>query len=162
LAFYKEDSLLLRKNQQNVMKVRVADIICEQNKILLLHYNYSGTEVYTLPGGNLEFGEEMRECLERELDEELLIKTEIGKEPVMSGDVHLKGVDTLHILYEANILEGKLEINKNETTADGFKWVDLDSLSELNLYPSVSGALKKWKSNSLEEAYLGEIKQKYF
>jgi 8-oxo-dGTP diphosphatase len=162
LAFYKEDSLLLTKNQQDIMKVRVAAIICEQDKILLLRYNYSGTEVYTLPGGNLEFGEKIRECLERELDEELLIKTEIGQEPVMSGDVHLKGVDTLHILYEVKILEGKPEVNKNETTADGFKWLDIDALSELNLYPSVSGAIKDWKSNQLKEAYLGEINQKWF
>ena len=143
------------------MKVRVAAIIKEENKILLMHYNYSGIEVFTIPGGNLEFGEEMRECLERELEEELFVKTQLGQEPIISGDVHLKGVDTLHVLYEAKILEGKPEINKKETTADGFKWVDIDSLSELNLYPSIWGAIKDWKSNHLKEAYLGEINQKW-
>ena len=144
------------------MKVRVAAVIIEGNKILLMHYTYSGTEVFTIPGGNLEFGEEMRECLERELVEELFIQTEVGQEPIMSGEVHLKGVDTLHVIYEAKIVEGNARINKNETSADGFKWVEIEQLSELNLYPSVSYAIKDWKSNLLQEAYVGEINQKWF
>ncbi len=144
------------------MKVRVAAVIEKDEKVLLMHYNYSGTVVHNLPGGNLEFGEKMRECLVRELIEELTIETTVSEEPIFSGEMHLNGQDTLHVIYRAEICSGEPVINPIETSAEGFEWVDFSRLRELNLYPNVSEHIEKWKSNLLDQPFIGVINQQWY
>lgn len=52
-------------------------ILCEGELLVVKHsfdHNY-----YALPGGHLEYGETILECIEREIIEELGIKPEIGR-----------------------------------------------------------------------------------
>ncbi len=51
--------------------VRVYGLCFYGEKFLALKEMYAGTELLKLPGGGLEFGEGLIECLEREMKEEL-------------------------------------------------------------------------------------------
>lgn len=59
--------------------VRVYGILSEAGKILLLEEPYAGKTLIKFPGGALEFGEGLREALQREFLEELNLPVEIDQ-----------------------------------------------------------------------------------
>ena len=50
-----------------------------QQDILLSHERYSSMEITKFPGGGLEFGEGMKDCLKREFMEEFNLVVEVGE-----------------------------------------------------------------------------------
>lgn len=59
------------------MNIRVYAAAVKDRKVLVLHEEYAGEHLMKLPGGGLEFGEGVLECLHREFEEELNIKIKI-------------------------------------------------------------------------------------
>lgn len=63
----------------NRFNIRVYGILINEKKQILVADEYIRGGLYTkFPGGGLEFGEGTRDCLKRELKEELGIESEIG------------------------------------------------------------------------------------
>lgn len=58
----------------NVINVRVYAACVKDNKLLVLFEEYAGEHLIKLPGGGLEFGEGVIDCLHREFAEELNIR----------------------------------------------------------------------------------------
>lgn len=64
----------------NRFNIRVYGIcINKQNEILLSDETYNGHSFTKFPGGGLEFGEGVKDCLHREFHEEFRLKIEVGK-----------------------------------------------------------------------------------
>ncbi len=141
--------------------IRVAAVIIEHGKLLTMSYTYGGEKVYNLPGGNLEFGEKMKEALARELMEELGINVEAG-EDVLTAEVHTSEKETVHQLFECKILSGEIELNRRETSAEEVCWISLKELENVNLYPSVGKYLLENEKSVIEDKYVGVIEQKWF
>lgn len=59
------------------MNIRVYAAAVKDKKVLVLHEEYAGEHLMKLPGGGLEFGEGVLECLHREFEEELNVKIKI-------------------------------------------------------------------------------------
>lgn len=59
------------------INVRVYACTVKDNKVLTLFEEYAGQPLLKFPGGGLEFGEGLTDCLHREFDEELNVKIEI-------------------------------------------------------------------------------------
>lgn len=55
----------------NKINVRVYAAAIKDEKVLVLFEEYAGEHLMKLPGGGLEFGEGVVECLHREFEEEL-------------------------------------------------------------------------------------------
>lgn len=55
------------------MRKAVRAIIIKDNQLLVMHRNKFGTEYDTLPGGNIEVGENPEQALYREVDEETMV-----------------------------------------------------------------------------------------
>lgn len=64
------------ENQQ--IKVRCRGIIVHERKLLLVRHSH-GAQFYAFPGGHLDFGEDPRECIHRELIEELGVVPVVGR-----------------------------------------------------------------------------------
>jgi 8-oxo-dGTP pyrophosphatase MutT (NUDIX family) len=145
------------------MKVRPSIAIIENNHLLLMQYRYGTTDVYNLPGGNVDIGETLAETVVRELMEELGIEVALGT-MILSGDVIMSEgkEDVLHCVFEGNILAGKPVLNPKETSALAVVWMPLLDLHTLEMYPNVGAELQRFfkKGGSLD--YIGKIGQKWF
>jgi len=58
--------------------IKVRAIILHEGKMLVVRHPHD-TSFAALPGGKLEWGEDIRECLVREIIEELGVKPEVGR-----------------------------------------------------------------------------------
>lgn len=139
------------------MKVRPSALIIENNHVLLLRYNYSGHDVFALPGGNPDPGETLTQAVERELSEELGIATEI-EEMLMAGEVLLSPVkeDVFHCIFRAQIVGGIPILDPAQTTALEVVWQPVAALARLNLYPNVGSYIA-----SMTGGYVGKIDQSF-
>ena len=59
------------------INIRVYAAAIRDRKVLALHEEYAGEHLMKLPGGGLEFGEGILDCLHREFEEELNCKIKI-------------------------------------------------------------------------------------
>ena len=59
------------------LNIRVYATAIKDEKVLVLHEEYAGEQLMKLPGGGLEFGEGLLDCLHREFEEELNVKINI-------------------------------------------------------------------------------------
>lgn len=59
------------------INIRVYATALKEGKVLVLHEEYAGDHLMKLPGGGLEFGEGLLDCLRREFEEELNVKIKI-------------------------------------------------------------------------------------
>lgn len=147
------------------MLVRPCLAIIRENKILLLKYNYSGNEVYGLPGGNPEQDETLEQTVIRELREELNLEIIVEK-LLLTGEIIFpqKKMSTLHCLFSGSIINGVPQINPAETSALEAVWADIDKIDSLNLYPNVGRELKRVLSldTSNDNPYIGKINQQWF
>ena len=144
------------------MKVRPSAMILNGESLLTLRYNYGNINVYALPGGNPDPGENLTEALKRELVEELGIHTEIGK-MVFCGEVIWNEIqkETLHMVFATEITSGVPEPNPDQTTALEMVWLPFSELNHSILYPNVGKFLLGYINGKPEAAHIGVIDQPY-
>lgn len=145
------------------INIRPAILIIENGQVLTMQYNYGGQEVYNLPGGNLELGEHLSDTLAREMQEELGIEVLVG-EMVLVGEVYFEDrkKHTLHLLFEGKITAGIPTLNPKETSALAIKWLSINDLEKVNLYPNLSKSIKDYLEGKLSNKYIGKIDQQWF
>lgn len=144
------------------MKVRPSAMIIKDEAVLTLRYNYGNINVFALPGGNPDPGENLTEALTRELTEELGIETKIGK-MVFCGEVIWDEIkkETLHIIFASEITSGNPELNPAETTALELVWLPFSDVSHTILYPNVGKYLLSYIQGKPEPGHVGVIDQPY-
>lgn len=143
--------------------IRPAILIIENQRVLTMQYQYGGQEVFNLPGGNLELGEHLSDALAREMQEELGIEVAVG-ELILVGEVYFeeRKKHTLHLLFEGKITAGVPALNPAETSALAIKWLDVNDLEKINLYPNLSKQIREHLAGKLSNKYIGKIDQQWF
>lgn len=136
------------------MRVRPGAYIVRNHRILTLKYTYPGGVIYALPGGNLEFGEELGPALSRELSEELGISCSPG-EILHVAEVMYAGENTIHFIFECGEFSGEPRLNPAETKAEEIAWLPLAELDGYMLYPNIGEALM----SASAPVFLGVIEQ---
>lgn len=130
--------------------LRVYGIIINEKKQVLVSDEYIRGGLYTkFPGGGLEFGEGTRDCLKRELKEELNIDSEIGKHIYTTDYFQMSAFrpedQIISIYYFATPLEElkmdlkttpfdfderEMEIYKQTGETETFRFIDWEDFSE--------------------------------
>ena len=115
------------------MKTVTAAIIHQNNRILLTRRK-EGQKLsgyWEFPGGKIEHGETPQQCLERELYEELGVKSKAGS--IIAESVYEYGHGAIKLIG----IETSLEcLDITLTVHDRAEWVKLDDLTKYQLAPA--------------------------
>ena len=139
----------------NIFNIRGYGILINDKKQVLVSDEYIRGNYYTkFPGGGLEFGEGTRDCLKRELKEELNIESEIGDHIYTTDYFQLSAFNPEHqiisIYYYAKALdkistplrtklfdpittgfdENQLKIHENTGETATFRFIDWHDFNE--------------------------------
>jgi len=119
------------------MGKRVAAIIIENNKILLMRRIKEGQEYYVFPGGGIEGNESTEDAIIREVKEELSLDAKIDK---LLFQIENRGQEELYFLIKefSGIpeLSGPEKERMNGNNQYYPVWLDLNKALNLpNLYP---------------------------
>ncbi len=137
-----------------------------RGRILLCKHVKHGGEVWLLPGGGVQSGENLVRALQRELWEETRLFPE-GTDVPLEGPVAL--VDSIapesnptrkhvvHVIFAAEVLDDSLEDVASEDEAVGghrlFRPSELDGVM---LHPPIQRFLQRWQPGD-PAVYLGEM-----
>lgn len=122
-----------------------------EGAILLCRISNVGghTGEWTLPGGGLDWGEDPRDGMHRELREETGLRGEVQSVlgvdslvlPANESD-HLEAVQSVRIVYEVDC-DGEPSVVEVDGTVDEARWVPLSDLGEYPVVSLVSFALEQ-------------------
>ena len=124
-------------NQISSFNIRVYGLIIKSGSILLSKELIMGEEVFKFPGGGLEYGEGLIDCLNREFEEEIGQKIYNVKHYYTTDFFQrssFKYTDQLLSIYYTGKLKQKVvnKINKPKKNQPGFIWeMKLNSNSQL-------------------------------
>ena len=145
------------------MKVRPSVVIIENDCVLLMRYRYGQTDVYNLPGGNVDKSETLAQTVVRELQEELGIGIAVEK-MILTGEVLMPAPknDVLHCVFLAKITQGKPTLNSVETSALEIVWKPINTLKDLDMYPNVGAELERFFLEDVGFQYIGKVEQEWY
>lgn len=116
-------------------------LINDKNEVLLSDEKYRGKNFTKFPGGGLEYGEGMIQCLEREFMEEAGIKVQVGELLYLTDFFEESSFDKGNQVISVYYFVTTDEIDKIQTTTkindfktdhhheESFRWKHLSELS---------------------------------
>lgn len=122
--------------------VRAYGVCIESGCLLVTDEIRFGTHMTKLPGGGLEFGEGLEDCLKREWMEELSAEIEVGDVLFVNPFLQISVFDPNHevlCLYfrvylrspiQGRITEQAMDFQEEAEGEQVFRWVDLAHVSE--------------------------------
>lgn len=105
----------------------------DDGKYLIIHrskINDFRPNIYDLPGGEVEFGEDPNTSLIREVFEETSLKVEILKPIFISSEFQDEVRHQIWIIYECKYVEGEVKLNPDEH--DKFIWANVNEMDSLD------------------------------
>jgi len=137
----------------NKIRVRVCGLLMKADKILLAQIHSPVTEklIWTPPGGGLEFGEPIRECLRREFKEETNLSIEVQQlvhvNELVKGPFH-----AIECYFQVKMISGTEkhgkdpELSWNRQLLHDLQWVAIDELRDHEFAPpSIIKKLENWE-----------------
>jgi 8-oxo-dGTP diphosphatase len=118
--------------------VRVYGLIVHQSQLLVVDEWIAGRLITKFPGGGLEFGEGTRDCLKRELKEELGINAQIGEhfyttDFFQQSNFHAQPLQVLSIYYRAYTEDidnaNLMALSSSEAQIENLRWLPVNTLS---------------------------------
>lgn len=117
-------------------------LIIKNNKLLMLHRKkepFYG--IWGLPSGKIEFNQYIMEAAKFELKEETGLEADLELKGLLCAKTFDKGKQSYsHMLF---IIRGDHPKGKLHSTDEGeSKWIDLDKLKSLNIFPDIPKLLE--------------------
>ena len=116
--------------------VRVYGVLIHENKVLLMQECHQGKEIMKFPGGGMELGEDVYECLKREFLEEINLAIEVKKHIYTIDFFQQSNFDPseqiIGIYYRVKALNME-EIAIREKKIIEIHWMDLKDINEAHL-----------------------------
>lgn len=109
--------------------------INERNEVLLSDESYRNLAFTKFPGGGLEFGEGMIDCLKREFREEFNLEIEVGELFYLTDFFQISAFSAndqvISVYYRITADLDRLDqLMKNQTGEEELHWVKLSELTE--------------------------------
>lgn len=124
------------------LRVRVCGLLVEDDAILLAQIHSPITEslIWTPPGGELQFGEHLQDCVKREFSEETNLKIKTRNLAHINELVE-PPYHALEFYFTVSRKEGEPEIGSdpelswNQQLLKDLKWIPLDELGKIAFAP---------------------------
>ena len=99
------------ENSSNKITIRCRAIIFYEGKLLVVKH-FHGAGFWALPGGHLEWGETIHECMKREIIEELGVTPQIGRLLYVNNFIEKGKEQSIEFFFEITNAGDYLDIDK--------------------------------------------------
>ena len=124
------------------IRIRIAALIKKSNEVLLIEHCKDSRSYWLLPGGGLEFGESVKECLQREMREETNLQVDVGDLAFTSESIDPHGQrHVIQMIFWCKIIGGEPKIGAEERLKS-LAFVPIDKLNEYSLRPPLHAQLQ--------------------
>ena len=117
--------------------LRVYGLLILDNRVLLTDEYRAGMIMTKFPGGGLEKGEGLADCLIREFEEELAISIEVGKLYYVNEFLQVSAFNSSQQLIsfyyivetkERDLIPAPIDLTELKVNEQRFRWVNLNDL----------------------------------
>ncbi|MEX2029103.1 MAG: NUDIX domain-containing protein [Candidatus Paceibacterota bacterium] len=143
----KENKIMEDEKSKSGFAIRVRAIVMNDGNLLVV--KNSGNNFFALPGGNLDPGEDIKKCLEREIVEELGVSPDTGRLLYINNFTDKNGLSSIDFFFE--VKNGKDFVNcekLNRTHAH-----EIDSL----VWASINDNIKIMPESFAKDFKVGKI-----
>ena len=144
-----------------VPRVRVAAMVLDDDKLLMVKHRKAGREYWMLPGGGVNFGENLEEALIREFREEIQIdidpKALVLVNDSIPPDAHRH---IINLVFTADWISGTPELGDDPRIV-AVEFILINRLPKLTMFPAVGKELHAILQNpdAGQIRYLGNLWQ---
>ena len=143
--------------ENNRPRVRVAGILIEDDRVLLIEHTKNDRSYWLLPGGGVDWGESIEEAIKREFLEETNLTVEIENFLFISET--LAPDNTKHVInlyFRVNRISGDMLLGEESILSD-LKFFTLEEIEKIKIYPNINDILKKIMKKESYKDFLGMI-----
>lgn len=128
---------------QRTFRIRSAVLIWRDGEVLLVRHEKGGRSYWLVPGGGVDPGETMVDAGIRELREETGFDVEVGRLVLLCEaiDPDPGGRHIVNAVYSGTVRGGALSVGVDKALRDA-KWLPVDELTSLEMYPPVGAELR--------------------
>ncbi len=128
---------VLRKEITDIIdclyRVSLKAVVIKNEKLLMTHEKEG---FYSLPGGGLDYGENIEKAIKRELEEELAITKgiiSVDPSPIHTANKGvLHGIPRFHLYFRVD-----LEVKKDDDAELSYRWVSRNELKSIDVSPTL-------------------------
>ena len=139
-------------------RVRVAGILIEDDRILLIEHTKNNKKYRLVPGGGVDWGESAAEALIREFKEETGLDIEVEKFLFISETIAPdRQKHVINLYFKIKKAENSSNIMKlgEEKILTDLRFIPEDEIKNIKLYPNIKEKLIKLLNKENIEPYLG-------
>ncbi|MGB4270465.1 MAG: NUDIX hydrolase [Spirochaetota bacterium] len=139
------------------IRIRVAGLVVEENKILMIAHK-KGSEIYwLLPGGGVEYHEALDEALKREFIEELGLTVEVGDIALIADSIEPHGKrHIINIVFWCYLKNNSIRLGDEKILYD-FSFKPVSELADVVMYPPLNEYIIQLLQNENKRIYKGSL-----
>lgn len=136
----------MKQNNKRIILAQKVIIVNNMGQILTIKRSnaYNRPLTWDLPGGNLDFGEKLKQSILREVKEETSLSVKNLSFLGITENLDNKDLFRITICYVAKAITSKIILSHEHID---FKWVKPNEFLKLNAYKPHKEFVKKYKKN---------------